>query len=354
MTAPTHGMNPAEVQQLGSALQAAAQELRAKQRLIDQVVHSAHWTGPDADLFVRRWWPEKRSRLQALATDLEGFGQSALNNASEQLQVSSVAGGGAMSGGGNPPAFNSTDRDRNAIWKRIPDGSHATTSDYVSEITHLKPGEIAVRKVDDGPPPRYVVMLRGLDMGSSGSNDITSTLKDFSGHESDYQREIRRVLGGLPPDAEIAMIGHSQGGIAAVEVAQADDRIRDVLTLGSPIENRAIRPGLNVLSIVNAYDPVPATDGAHAGDDRQVTFYTSTPDRYVSHIGENHAIQGNYLDEVEALEGSDRGQRVEAGAEHGARWIADFEAKYGGSGESESAHLAGDQPNVYLSNEPTF
>jgi surface antigen len=54
--------------------------------------------GPDATKFKNDWWPGHRTRLQQLRTDLEGFGQSAHNNASEQETASSSqdGGGGAV------------------------------------------------------------------------------------------------------------------------------------------------------------------------------------------------------------------------------------------------------------------
>lgn len=88
--AVTHGMDPAAVESLGHRLQddyaaridAIANELNS---LVSRT--SSQWTGPKGDLF-RSWWPAKRSKLIAISQDLHGFGQSALNNASEQRDSS--------------------------------------------------------------------------------------------------------------------------------------------------------------------------------------------------------------------------------------------------------------------------
>ncbi len=87
----SHGMNVDEVRALGVKLQnhysATIEQLMNEMNgLVDQT--SSSWVGPDAENF-RSWWPEKKAALQAIATDLHGFGQSAINNATEQTEVSS-------------------------------------------------------------------------------------------------------------------------------------------------------------------------------------------------------------------------------------------------------------------------
>jgi len=82
----THGMDPEAVRQLGNRLQQTySPEIENLMRQMEQMVNntSSTWVGPDAERF-RGWWPEKRAALQAIANDLHGFGQAALNNVSEQ------------------------------------------------------------------------------------------------------------------------------------------------------------------------------------------------------------------------------------------------------------------------------
>jgi uncharacterized protein YukE len=86
----SHGMNIGEVRSLGGRLQSHyAESIRGLMREMEQLVNntSTMWVGPDAEAF-RSWWPEKRAALTAIAEDLHGFGQSALNNANEQESVS--------------------------------------------------------------------------------------------------------------------------------------------------------------------------------------------------------------------------------------------------------------------------
>lgn len=91
MSNVTHGMNIEEVEAFGRRLQDVhAGQIRDLVAEIDRVIGqtSSTWRGPDAERF-RSWWPSKKSTMLAMADDLQGFGQSALNNASQQFDASS-------------------------------------------------------------------------------------------------------------------------------------------------------------------------------------------------------------------------------------------------------------------------
>ena len=86
----SHGMNVGAVEDLGHKLQNTyAAQINQFMSQIEHLVNNTSntWVGKDANDF-RSWWPAKRNALKAIATDLNGFGQSALNNASEQRTAS--------------------------------------------------------------------------------------------------------------------------------------------------------------------------------------------------------------------------------------------------------------------------
>lgn len=373
----THGMNIEQVEELGRFLKQNGEALQQMATAIDSRVRSSSWTGPDADRFGGDWWPKHRAQIAATAREIDGLGQSALNNAAEQQRASGAGGALSPAGGSGGVAPVCTVPDN--ISARIPNGSHAATSEYLSEIQRLSPGEMAYRRVSDGPPPRYIVMLRGVDLKSNGPNDPLNVVQDGIGMDSEYQRQIREMLSRLPADAEIGVIGHSQGGIAAVEVAQGDHRIKDILTLGSPVDEHPIRKGVNHLSIVNSADYVPKLEpsavlsahlraaGQHGAADavsdagnivsqrnsiNEISF--STPS---GSSGVKHGIMTSYLPAVDALEsGGSGGINFDGGDfDAGAGWISDFESKYGGGAGSGQAELA-NQPQsdtnvIYTENE---
>jgi surface antigen len=90
-------MSIEEVRALGQDLQSRAGNVDDIMGILERVVMNAAWVGPDARRFKDQWWPEHRARLRKVSEDLRGFGQSALNNASEQEQAS---GGGRIPSAG--------------------------------------------------------------------------------------------------------------------------------------------------------------------------------------------------------------------------------------------------------------
>lgn len=85
----THGMNVEQVRQLGNTLQAKADEIRSMVTQIDGQLNGTTWEGPDAQAFKGTQWPDHKNHLMQAAEVIQGFGQSALNNASEQESTSS-------------------------------------------------------------------------------------------------------------------------------------------------------------------------------------------------------------------------------------------------------------------------
>jgi hypothetical protein len=88
MAAISHGMNVEQVKQLGNTLKQKKQELDQIINTINTTLNNTAWEGPDAVAFKTQQWPDHRSQLNAIGQAIEGFGQSALNNASEQEAAS--------------------------------------------------------------------------------------------------------------------------------------------------------------------------------------------------------------------------------------------------------------------------
>lgn len=96
------GLDVDRVTAAGKELQARAGELDVIVGKIEGIVRGLPgvWDGPDAQQFVNEWWPEHKKTLQAASSHVAGLGRSALNNASEQSDVSKTYNGS----GGTPLA----------------------------------------------------------------------------------------------------------------------------------------------------------------------------------------------------------------------------------------------------------
>lgn len=95
------GMDVEAVESAGRALKERAGQIDAIVSNLDRSVKGLLniWDGPDAQTFVHNWWPEHRALLVSARGHVDGLGQSALNNASEQRGVSDAKG----DGGGTQP-----------------------------------------------------------------------------------------------------------------------------------------------------------------------------------------------------------------------------------------------------------
>lgn len=88
---------------------------------------------------------------------------------------------------------------------------------------------------------------------------------------------------GVRPGQPVALVGHSQGGMTAMDVA-ADPRVRrnatvtHVITAGSPVAGRTPPPGVQVLALEHPDDLVPRLDGrVHPDRPDRVTVRTPAP-----------------------------------------------------------------------------
>jgi pimeloyl-ACP methyl ester carboxylesterase len=233
-------------------LEQQASTIELAERALTRRLRAAPWQGAAAERYRQRWEGFDRRQLAAAARCLRDAATDLRGHAAEQRQASQS--GAGLSGG------------RVAL-PALGKGGTAGASDYLEEMTRLGPGQIGIRKVSDDPP-RYVLMLRGLDISSlnpEDSNSWQSTLSEYRGVDSPYQTAIRRLLEerGVPADAEIAVMGHSQGGLAAMEFAAADSRVKQLVIMGSPVDAKTLPDHVRFADFIEAdLDPVPRLDRA--------------------------------------------------------------------------------------------
>ena len=164
-------------------------------------------------------------------------------------------------------------------------------------------GAIAVRRLNGPAGERWVVTLPGTDRWElpwqqhpdGAARDAGANLRAVGGAPTVYTRGVTQALHelGVPPGARVMLVGHSQGGLAAAELAgdaafAADYRVTHVITVGAPIGSVPVPTGVQVLALENDCDAVPTLEG-RANPDRPnivtVRFHTA------GHaVGANHAI----------------------------------------------------------------
>lgn len=210
-------MDVAAVEELGRALQLRADQLRHVSTEIEGAIGALRWGGPDGAAFRERWWPEHRRRLLAVADALHGFGQSALGNASEQREASGERGAldVALGAACALPAGHTT--------AGVVKTSFAW-GDFISRIEDVA-GEDAFELLQVSiDPPKYIVLLPGIELDAWNTDSVRdlhaavpARLLQRDAYAARVMLELQRA--GVPAGAEVMLMGHSYGAIAAMNLA---------------------------------------------------------------------------------------------------------------------------------------
>ncbi|MEU0568507.1 hypothetical protein ABZ297_24425, partial [Nonomuraea sp. NPDC005983] len=134
---------------------------------------------------------------------------------------------------------------------------------------------------------RHIVQAPGMRAGRPADDSPQDLLGAFSSAvlaSSPYSRALAKAVDDydLPQGAELALIGHSAGGAAVMNLAQdaafcARYTVTHAVAVGSPIDFKtAADPRTWVASITNQHDIVPTLDGQGAG-----SCFDLHPDWYV-------------------------------------------------------------------------
>ncbi|GAA2300187.1 hypothetical protein GCM10010149_56510 [Nonomuraea roseoviolacea subsp. roseoviolacea] len=138
-------------------------------------------------------------------------------------------------------------------------------------------GRVLIQSVE-GPDGvvRHVVQAPGMRTGRPDHDSPQDLLGAFSSAvlaASPYSRALAKAVAdyGLPEGAELALIGHSAGGAAVMNLAQdpafcARHTVTHAIAVGAPVDfKRPADPGTWVASVTNQHDIVPTLDGQGAG-----------------------------------------------------------------------------------------
>lgn len=165
-----------------------------------------------------------------------------------------ISGGGTSGMTSNPYAPGNWDASRYMLQTYANEGIDDTADD--SKTTSVS--------VVESSPGHYVVEIPGVTpfLPGGGVNNVENAGAGLFG-DTDYSSAVEKIIMGLPPNSNVMLVGHSQGGIVAMDVAnnqavQSHVNVTNVLTFGSPISQMKDPPqGTQVLQLDNLADPVP-------------------------------------------------------------------------------------------------
>ncbi|WP_166821051.1 hypothetical protein [Brevibacterium limosum] len=134
-------------------------------------------------------------------------------------------------------------------------------------------GQVRIEEIvgPDGTT-RYIVYVPATTDWSpkSGDNttDLTTNVQGMAGNDTVMREMVRQAIAdaGIGGDAEVMLVGYSQGGITAGSLAADPAFLDDVnvtalMTVGAPVSDFPIDSGIDVLSIEHEQDLVPDLDG---------------------------------------------------------------------------------------------
>ncbi|MEW2414849.1 hypothetical protein AB0953_14140 [Streptomyces sp. NPDC046866] len=181
-----------------------------------------------------------------------------------------------------------------------------TIAGYVRNIDAVgTDGTLLVQPVT-GPDGvrRYVVQLAGMSgLRGESPQDLLGAVHAVARPSTPYSRAVCQALRHVVPSgAQLALVGHSLGGITAMNLAADRDfcavyRVTHVIAIGSPVDGkRPADPRTRVCSLVNEHDVVPSLEGRSSVSayalPEQFTEFTWTDDTHafpLCHAAERYA-----------------------------------------------------------------
>lgn len=166
---------------------------------------------------------------------------------------------------GRAPKLTTTPTSASQALERIASLNSSDDNGQIEILQHRTPG------ADGRVHTSWSVVIRGTQkwgLGEDNPQDMLSNLQGIAGEESDQTRAVQQAMemAGIPAGEPVELIGHSQGGIVASQLA-ANPQIRErwaissVLTAGSPTAGASVPRDIPMLNVENTRDIVPSLDG---------------------------------------------------------------------------------------------
>ena len=273
-----------------AALSAAADELDGSAQSLSSSLGALQWLGTVAVRFTDLWHSQHSAKLTRTSGYLRENADRLRFQASEQRSAS-LAGSGALAFGPAGRAGRLPAPFPGGLENQTPQPPCSRVVSFdglMGRGQALGAGEIEILKVSDDPA-RFIVNLRGIEFKTEdpweqdhlqdlhGASDARLTGGDR--YAERVKLEMQRA--GIPAGAEVMLVGHSAGAIAAMNIARdtgfnqpgnpssAGDyhvRVTHVVAAGAGLRDWVNDPpeGTNVLMAINRNDRV--AQGIQVGD----------------------------------------------------------------------------------------
>ncbi|MGE2716263.1 WXG100 family type VII secretion target [Mycolicibacterium litorale] len=232
------GADPAQLRTTAGQFAQAADRLQGSLKGLNSVVlNTGIWRGPDSERFRSEWNGQSTHALNAAISALRAGAEVLRRNADEQDDASRADGGGS----GGSTQYGKAASGLHDMWDEFRDVPHDSSGYRVQKVV----GEDGVE--------RYVVYIVGTD--GSVTQTKWENVDAISGVTDDEQLDALVRL--IPDGAEVMLVGYSQGGIDAQNIAASGRlNVSQIVTFGSPVRNDL---DVSAVHLQDAFDPVPGS-----------------------------------------------------------------------------------------------
>ncbi len=252
-----YGADVAQLRQLARAFDEAAAQLDQERMSVGNAIRLQAWAGPVAVRFRVAGDSDHSLKVAQAATRLSGAASALRRNADEQ------EGASAVTGATDSPRSLSRWESDHAVSRDAPSGARG----FVQELAGMKDEEDGVRIqkiVGHDGVTRYVVYINGSGTtgdgpwgGDLGWDNNPGAAASLDSRTLDHIRA--KIASVVDPDAEVALIGFSQGGMIAQRLAdEGSFHCTTVMTYGSPVlQDSRNFGGADVIRLEHHADIVP-------------------------------------------------------------------------------------------------
>ncbi|MGV0715838.1 WXG100 family type VII secretion target [Mycolicibacterium sp. XJ662] len=244
------GADPDQLRATANQFMQAADRLQGSLKGLNSFVsNAAIWRGPDSERFRSEWNGQSIFALNGAINALRAGAEVLRRNADEQENASRADAAGGTQGANKSDAmcYRPAPKGLNGMWDEIQDIPKESSGYRVQKV-------IGADKVE-----RYIVYIAGTD--AAKGQTLGSNAPAIYGELDQAQFDALKRL--IPEGADVMLVGYSQGGIDAQNIAARDYfNVEQIVTYGSPIRN-----DLNVDAIHLQYseDLVPHLSLANPG-----------------------------------------------------------------------------------------
>ena len=231
-----YGADVAELRRLARAFDEASSKLEQERMTVGNAIRVRAWVGPVAVRFRAEWDSDHSVRVAHAAARLKDAAVALRQNADDQERTSASEGGAPAGGrGGGRWA---TDHVASG---EAPTGAGGFVRE-LGDMTDKQDGVRIQKIVGADGVARYVVYIAGSGSSSDGAwgGDLgwdNNAAAVFSLDNSTLDHIRAKIADSIDdPQAEVAFVGFSQGGLIAQRLAdEGSFPCRAVLTFGSPV-----------------------------------------------------------------------------------------------------------------------